>query len=219
MLTVRDLFCERDDRVLFEGLSFSLEAGQAMQIQGSNGSGKTTLLRVLCGLNQDFRGELFWQGVPIRDQAEAFRQAMFYLGHTPAINKSLTPAENLDWFCALRGVRAKVPVSEALAAFSLFGYEDIPCSQLSAGQQRRVSLARMKLIDAPIWMLDEPFTALDRQAVSDLETFLSQHVNAGGTVILSTHHPLQLSHQVREINLDTLAGLAGSADKGSHTDV
>lgn len=202
MLEARELFCERDDRVLFQHLAFSLSAGQVIQVQGSNGSGKTTLLRILCGLNQDFRGEITWRGQPMGKARAQFRDEVFYLGHAPAINKALSPAENLRWFCASRGVGDAGAIPAALAAFGLTGYDDVPCYMMSAGQQRRVSLARMQLVNAPLWILDEPFTALDRRGVGELETRLAAFVRAGGALMLTTHHPLQLDCPVGVIDLD-----------------
>ncbi len=201
MLEAKDLYCERDDRVLFQHLDFNLFAGQAIQLQGSNGSGKTTLLRILCGLNSDYRGEIRWRGQLVEKARTDFRAQVFYLGHNPAINKRLSAAENLRWFCASRGQRAG-NITEALAAFSLQGYEDVPCYMMSAGQQRRVSLARMKLVPAALWILDEPFTALDKKGVSELEGMLSDFVRVGGSLLLTTHHPLQMGCAVDVIDLD-----------------
>ncbi len=208
MLSVKDLFCERDERVLFQNLSFYMAAGEVWQIEGSNGSGKTTLLRILCGLNDEFEGRIEWQGQDIRRVRQDFNQSLFYLGHTPAINKTLTPKENLSWFCASRGLHKQDQIKQALNSFNLYGYDDMPCYQLSAGQQRRVSLARMKLSEAPLWIVDEPFTALDKQGVIELEAFFAAHAAQGGTVILTTHHRLEIEHGVKSINLDRLAGLA-----------
>lgn len=206
MLSAADLYCERDERVLFSALNFSVEKGQVLQIQGANGSGKTTLLRILCGLNPEFGGAILWQGQPVPQVLEDFRKGMFYLGHSPAINKTLTPLQNLRWFCALQGFSAETAIVQALAGLGLSGYEDIPCYQMSAGQQRRVSLARMQLSAATLWILDEPFTALDKQGVADLETRIAQFVKNGGAVILTTHHLLQLECPLTVLNLDTLAG-------------
>jgi len=202
MLEAQDLFCERDDRVLFQHLSFSLSPGQVMQIQGSNGSGKTTLLRILCGLNTDYEGRILWENQPIQKLRTQFRDNVFFLGHAPAINKSLSPLENLRWFCASRGVRDNGDIPAALAAFGLAGYEDVPCYVMSAGQQRRVSLARMKLIPAKMWILDEPFTALDKRGVAELETMLAAFVKEGGALLLTTHHPLQLQCPITVLDLD-----------------
>ena len=202
MLDVKELFCERDDRVLFRHLGFHLSAGQAIQVQGSNGSGKTTLLRILCGLNTDYAGELTWQGQAMEKCRPMFRDQVFFLGHAPAINKSLTAAENLRWYCASRGIRNEVGIPEALAFFGLQGYEDVPCYMMSAGQQRRVSLSRLKLACAELLILDEPFTALDKRGVQELESMLAKFVSDGGALLLTTHHSLQLNCQLDVIDLD-----------------
>jgi len=203
MLESKDLYCERDDRVLFQHLDFSLSKGQAIQVQGSNGSGKTTLLRILCGLNIDFSGDIHWNGQPVKTVMSEFRDKVFYLGHAPAINKTLSPVENLRWFCASRGAGANEDIPSALTAFGLQGYEDIPCYMMSAGQQRRVSLARMKLIRTQLWILDEPFTALDKRGVGELEAMLADFVDKGGALLLTTHHSLQMRCHVDAIDLDT----------------
>ena len=202
MLKAENLYCERDDRVLFNKLSFSVSASQILQLQGSNGSGKTTLLRILCGLNADFEGDVFWQGKAVKASRADFYSGVFYMGHAPAINKSLSPVENLRWFCASQGIAKDGEISSALKTFGLHGYDDMPCYMMSAGQQRRVSLARMKLTQAKLWILDEPFTALDKKGVAEFESFLAAHVKLGGAVILTTHHPLQMSCDITVINLD-----------------
>lgn len=206
MLEASQLYCERDDRILFEGLDFSLSAGQAIQIQGANGSGKTTLLRILCGLNREYEGEIRWRGKPVQTVRADFCSSVFYLGHAPAINRTLSAAENLRWFCASRGMAAASGISDALAAVNLRGYDDVPCHMMSAGQQRRVSLARMHLVPAAVWILDEPFTALDKTGVSELEALLSGFVQKGGALLLTTHHALQMSCPVGAIDLDACKG-------------
>lgn len=206
MLAAAKLYCERDERVLFADLDFSLRQGQVLQVAGANGSGKTTLLRILCGLNPDYQGELLWQGSAMREVVEQYRAALFYLGHSPAINRTLSPLQNLRWFCALRGFRDDAAILSALAQLGLRGYEHIPCYQMSAGQQRRVSLARMQLSRASLWILDEPFTALDRHGVAELEQRITDFARSGGAVILTTHHHLQLGCELTVLNLDTLAG-------------
>ncbi len=210
MLNVANLYCERDERVLFENLDFNVDAGEVWQIQGSNGSGKTTLLRILCGLNDEFSGEILWRGTEQRKARQDFNREVFYLGHTSAINKTLTPKENLSWFCASRGLTNTDQIKTVLNSFNLFGYEDMPCYLMSAGQQRRVSLARMLLSKAKFWVLDEPFTALDKQGVRELEVILSVHAKAGGSIILTTHHNLQIDHPLQLIDLDVLAGLVAA---------
>ena len=202
MLSVKALFCERDDRVLFRNLDFHLSGGQAIQVQGSNGSGKTTLLRILCGLNTDYTGDFFWHDQPMAKSWPQFRESVFYLGHAPAINKTLTAEENLRWYCASRGLKNDISISKALAFFGLQGYEEVPCYMMSAGQQRRVSLARLKLTNARLLVLDEPFTALDKRGVQELEAMLAGFVAEGGALILTTHHPLQLECPLQVIDLD-----------------
>jgi heme exporter protein A len=175
-----------------------------MQIAGANGSGKTTLLRILSGLNHDYSGDVLWQNVSTKVARATFQQALFYLGHTPAINRTLTPLQNLRWFCSLHGFADDAAIHAALVEQGLRGYSDIPCYQMSAGQQRRVSLARLSLTQAPLWVLDEPFTALDKQGVAELEARISRHAAGGGIVILTTHHQLQVQHPLTILNLDAL---------------
>ncbi len=210
MLTVKNLYCERDERVLFQKLDFRVAEGDVWQIQGSNGSGKTTLLRILCGLNDEFSGEIFWRDKEQRQSREVFNHEVFYLGHAPAINKTLSPKENLSWFCASRGLTNTDQIKTVLNSVNLYGYEDLPCYLMSAGQQRRVSLARMLLSQAKLWIIDEPFTALDKQGVQELEALLSAHALAGGAIILTTHHSLQMDYAIQVVDLDAMAGLAAA---------
>ena len=207
LLTVRQLSCERDDRLLFRGLDLSVSAGEVVQIQGANGSGKTTLLRILCGLNDEYQGEILWQGKQVQQCRSQFREALFYLGHSPAIKRMLTPLENLRWFSAAQGQGDDEAISAALKRFGLAGYETFPCYLMSAGQQRRVSLARLCLSKARLWVLDEPFTALDSTGVEMLEGFLAEHARTGGAVVLSTHHDLRMACPVKKV----LLGLQHSA--------
>ncbi len=203
MLDVKRLTCERDDRILFTDLNFSVHPGQVFQIEGVNGSGKTTLLRILCGLNTDFSGCVFWKGVDCARDFSVISQDLLYLGHHPGIKTSLTPLENLAWFKALHA-RASGDAVMALDAVGLRGYEDIPCALLSAGQQRRVALARLYLSQAVLWILDEPFTALDKTGVGNKERLMADHARRGGVVILTTHHNLKLPDMpVRGLHLDS----------------
>lgn len=202
MLTAVDLSCERDERELFAHLGFSIAAGEVIHVQGANGSGKTTLLRILCGLNADYTGTILWQGRDRRAAHEEFCAGVFYLGHSPAINKTLTPLQNLRWYCASRGFSDDAAIRQALAELGLGSYADVPCYLMSAGQQRRVSLARLQLSPARLWVLDEPFTALDRKGVAELEQRIAAFALRGGAVILTTHHALELPCALRVINLD-----------------
>jgi len=185
-----DLECERQDRVLFSGLSFALEAGGVLQLEGQNGSGKTTLLRVLCGLSPPAAGEVRWCGRPIGEVRAEYAAELAYVGHAPGVKDDLTPLENLRAAQALLGAVPGLPPEEALERLGLAGYEDVLCRRLSAGQRRRVALARLLVARSRLWILDEPFTALDRSGIRDIERMIEHHTAAGGMVVLSTHRPL-----------------------------
>lgn len=198
LLELCQLSCERDDRLLFAGLSASFAAGEAVQISGPNGAGKTTLLRAISGISQDYRGEIRYAGKPLQESEWEFREDSLYLGHLAGIKKVLTPAENLAWYSAQHG--AALSIAESLKAVGLYGYEDTPCYQLSAGQLRRVALARLHLSRARIWILDEPFTAIDKAGVSELEALIAHQCAKGGLVLLTSHQDLTLSN-LRLVNL------------------
>ena len=192
VLKAEQLFCERDDRVLFRELSFSARAGEVIQIKGSNGSGKTTLLRVICGLNDNYHGTLKWFNEPIEDNQDDFYSSLIYLGHQVGVNKVLTPVENLRWSVGLRENVTSESIYQALAEIGLRGFEDSQCFSLSAGQQQRVSLSKLLLGTAIIWILDEPFTTLDIDGVQLLEKLLGDHARKGGVALVTTHHELSL---------------------------
>lgn len=192
LLEVRDLFCERDDRILFEKLHFRLGAGEVLQVQGSNGSGKTTLLRIVCGLNDNYQGEIFWRGEAVSNRVHEYYSDLLYIGHRISVSKVLTPLENLRWSCSLQAKLDDAALLAALHKVGLYGFEESPCFTLSAGQQQRVSLARLLLSRAQLWILDEPFTTLDVHGVQLLEGLLVSHAQAGGAVLVTTHHQLQV---------------------------
>lgn len=198
LLELRNLGCERDDRLLFSGLNLQLFSGHVVQIGGPNGAGKTTLLRALAGISTDYLGQILYAGQALPEAAWEFAGDCLYLGHLPGIKKALTPAENLEWYQAQSG--AAISIADALAAVGLYGYEDTPCYQLSAGQLRRVALARLHLSRARIWILDEPFTAIDKLGVSQLEALIARQSTKGGVVILTSHQDLTLP-QLRMVNL------------------
>ena len=197
LLTVEALGCERDDRLLFSGLTFTAQAGDIWQVVGPNGAGKTTLLRILAGLFGFYEGVVTWQ------DALALRQNMLYLGHRPGLREELTPLENLTWLSALHGQGRDAALGrmlgDALAAVGLAGFEEVPVGHLSAGQKRRVALARLWLPGKPVWILDEPFTAIDAEGVALIEARLQQHAQAGGLVIYTSHH--RLAADIRQIRL------------------
>ncbi|WP_460117129.1 cytochrome c biogenesis heme-transporting ATPase CcmA [Pseudomonas sp. S2_C03] len=184
------LACERDLRLLFENLDLRLASGEMVQISGPNGSGKTSLLRLLSGLMQPTAGQILLNGQPLNEQRNELARNLLWIGHAAGIKDLLTPEENLSWLCALHHPANRESIQDALALVGLRGFEDVPCHTLSAGQQRRVALARLYLDSPPLWILDEPFTALDKQGVAQLEAHLAGHCERGGMVVLTTHHTL-----------------------------
>lgn len=195
LLEGRALRCVRDQRLLFEQLDLDVPAGALVQIEGVNGAGKTSLLRILCGLSEPDAGEVLWRGGAIRDCRPEYHAELLYLGHQPALKDDLTPLENLRFFQSLNGFEAD-PM-EALDRVGLFGFEDQPVRSLSAGQRRRVALARLWLDRATLWLLDEPFTAIDRHGITQLEQRLHQHRTGGGAAVLTSHQPLALDDITR----------------------
>jgi heme exporter protein A len=200
-LRAANLFCERDGRLLFRELDFSLNTGEIMQVDGPNGSGKTTLLRWLSGLSNRCQGELFWHGQPLETARDLFIRQTVYLGHEAGIKLLLSPVENLRWYCTLQAGIDQEGIVAALEKAGLAGFEDTPCRNLSAGQRRRVAIARLLLSKAVFWILDEPFTAIDKTGVAELEQIIAGHVQQGGMVLLTTHHKLQVSVPLRRLTL------------------
>lgn len=187
-----DLSCIRDDRVLFEHLSFSIDSGQAIVLEGRNGTGKTSLLRILCGLRRPDDGEVRWHGEPIEKNYVDFYTHMAFVGHMDGIKKELSALENLRLSRSLCG-SGEMTIEQALDTLNLIGYEDIPTYYLSAGQRRRVALARLLATDARLWILDEPFTSLDREGIKLVEGLMDRHVGAGGAMIMTSHHEVHLN--------------------------
>jgi heme exporter protein A len=186
VLTVTDLGCERGDRSLFAGVSFELDAGQLLQVEGVNGSGKTTLLRILCGLTPASSGQVRLHGRPVPEMRGAFT----YVGHASGVTGALTPLEHLEVAASLHPQSAAVDPEQILARLGIAETAETPCRHLSAGQQRRVALARLLIAPAQLWVLDEPFTALDRAGVALVERLIDEHLSRDGAVVLTTHQPL-----------------------------
>jgi heme exporter protein A len=194
MLEVRNLACCRGDHRLFSELSFVLAPGQIMQIQGANGSGKTSLLRTLCGFITPEQGGVFWGGENVQDLAEDYYAQMLYLGHLNAIKDELSALENLRIAAGMSGgALSETEAISALRRMGLKGRERLPAKVLSQGQRRRVALARLLVNDAVLWVLDEPLTALDKDAVALIEALLSEHLAKSGMVIFTTHQPLHVA--------------------------
>lgn len=194
MLSVSQLSCVRGERRLFSDLCLDLAPHEWLHVQGENGTGKTTLLRALVGLSPPAEGEIRWCGEPIRQLAEDYRRDVLYLGHHGAVKEELTPLENLQLAAALDG--RSLDDREALIAlhrFGLKGREELPVRFLSAGQKRRVLLARLVTRKALLWVLDEPFTALDVKAVDMLSALIAEHLAAGGLAILTSHQAMPIA--------------------------
>lgn len=207
MLEALDLAAIRGDRLLFSRLALRLEPGQMLRIAGANGLGKTTLLRMLVGLVQPETGDIRWQGQPIAAQRDAYHGALLHLGHAPAIDALLTPLENLRFACAAAGDRiAPGAAGEALVRIGLADQRDLPAGVLSAGQKRRIALARLFLsAHRPLWVLDEPLTALDAAAAAQLAATLEAHCAGGGMVVLTTHQEAAFGRPPRQFRLEDFA--------------
>lgn len=205
LISLSNLRCERDNRVLFEGLNFDLYSGQIIQLVGANGSGKTTLLRSVCGLSSFFTGEILWCGQDLAKQRYDFLKNSLYLGHALGVKGNLTPRENLHWSAALNGHCSAEQVQNALIKVGLAGLEDTLCFSLSAGQQRRVNLARLFLTDYRLWILDEPMTAIDKRGVEEIEGWISTFVSLGGAVLITTHQSLRTTHSLKQLDLQKYA--------------
>jgi len=203
MLEAQNLCCTRGDRELFTDLNFKLEPGTLLYVEGPNGSGKTTLLRAICGLFLPTDGDILWQGENTRSLAEDFRKDVIYLGHHNGIKLDLSGLENLRVASVLDGDKvSEEQLWNALEQMGLSGFEDLPTRSLSQGQKRRVALARLLINSARLWILDEPFTALDVAAVEQLQAVIAEHINQDGIVMLTTHQEVDLtSGQVDRLQL------------------
>lgn len=188
VLEAVDLECIRGERLLFTGLSFGVAPGRALLLEGPNGSGKTSLLRIIAGLTLPETGEIHWNRRPTTEDRAAYRTALAYVGHQPAVKDELSPRENLRFVSRLR-THSPLGPEQALERVGLSRQQDLACRRLSAGQRRRVALARLLLSSAELWLLDEPYTALDRAGIALVEQLLRDHLAAGGLAVLSSHQP------------------------------
>ena len=203
MLEVSNLTAIRDDRVLFENLQFEIKPGELVQIEGRNGTGKTTLLRIVTGLGDREEGIIKWKGEEVEKSRDVFHQDLLFLGHQTGVKRELTALENLRFYQSIHNNSSSdKEIFAALAQVGLAGREDVPVAQLSAGQQRRVALARLWLSNQILWILDEPLTAIDKQGVKVLESLFASHADNGGIVVLTTHQDMFAdSPKLRKIKL------------------
>lgn len=201
-LKTEQLACQRGDKILFTGLNLTVNSGDFVQIEGHNGIGKTSLLRIVVGLAQALSGEVSWNGINVVKQRENYHYDLLYLGHHSGVKPELTAWENLKFYQRISACKQGDEVLwQVLKTVGLLGREDIPAAQLSAGQQRRIALARLWLSKAPLWILDEPFTAIDKKGIQVLTALFEQHVQKGGIVIFTSHQDVQ-STILRKVRLE-----------------
>ena len=194
MLSVHDLAARRGHARLFAEVAFTLASGQALLVTGANGTGKTTLLRILAGLTAPDLGETRWEGRAYRPFDERIREVVAFAGHAPALKDELTTVENLAVLAALGGARpTPADLDDALAAVSLSRQRALPARALSQGQRRRIGLARLHIVRRPLWILDEPVTALDTAGTALMESLIAAHLAAGGLAVAAIHQPLGLA--------------------------
>jgi heme exporter protein A len=189
------LSCRRGEKRVFARLDFSLKPGGALVLVGPNGSGKSSLLRVLAGLTPPELGILSWNGVNIAEDRSAHHQRLHFIGHSDALKPVLSVAEMVGFWAGMRG--SQTEIGAALGQFGLEAVADLPCRYLSAGQKRRLALTRLVASPAPLWLLDEPLTSLDTEAAGRLLTAIAAHRAEGGSVVLSTHAPIELADATR----------------------
>jgi heme exporter protein A len=193
-LEAQKITCVRGDRTLFSGLDLQLLAGQCLHIRGENGVGKTSLLRLLTGLASPESGEVLWYGHPIKKIASEYHSKLLFLGHRDALKEDLSAIENLRMYAAIDGIAlSEQDAFASLWRFGLKGREDLPVHCLSAGQKKRVLMARMLTRRAQVWILDEPFNALDTHAVGELQDLIVEHLQGDGLVVLTSHQPLAIA--------------------------
>ncbi len=196
MFCVSNLSCARGDKRLFSGVSFSLQPGQWLHLEGNNGVGKTSLLRLVCGLSALEEGEITWNNQAVSKDPQTFRANLAYLGHQLALKDDLSPLENLQTDAAIVGHQLTASdAKQALAQMGLRGRENLPVRVLSQGQKRRTALARLLVSSAKLWVLDEPFVALDTMAQNALSEVINAHLTKQGMVLLTSHQAVSLGGQ------------------------
>lgn len=192
LLKIDNLSCVRDDRVLFEHLSLSLCGGQMLLVEGRNGSGKTSLLRILTGLKMADEGEIYWHGTEISAQGSDYYERVTYVGHHDGVKRELTCLENLRLVQAM-GNPSAIDLDDALEQVNLYRYGDTPVGNLSAGQRRRLALARLIVTEADLWILDEPYTSLDKASMALFQAMFEMHLERQGIIVMTSHHEIEMS--------------------------
>lgn len=195
MLAIEGVRCVRGERTLFDDFNLNVEAGRMYQIEGPNGAGKSSLLRIMAGLLPAQAGQIHYQGEPSQNVRHEFLQNLLFIGHKAAVKPELTALENLEFFAATQGMPCAEPPFELLAQVGLVGLEDVPAGHLSAGQQRRIALARLWVSRSQLWILDEPFTSLDVAGIELLHQRFAQHLADGGAIVLTSHQALDWASQ------------------------
>lgn len=204
LLRAQQLTCIREDRILFDQLSINVNAGTLLQIEGPNGAGKTSLLRILSGLSMPYEGEVHYLGNTIKQCRDDYYQDLTFIGHLAGVKGELTALENLSFSLLLQQDNID-DIEHAIAQVHLSGFEDSYASHLSAGQNRRIALARLWQSTSKIWILDEPFTAIDKAGVAALEALFLSHIDNGGAIIFTSHQELQLAKaRVTYLNLEEM---------------
>jgi len=202
MFSVSNLSCSRGDRRLFSGVSFALRPGEWLHLEGDNGVGKTSLLRLACGLSAIEDGEICWNGLSVANNADEFRANLAYLGHQLALKEDLSSLENLATDAAIAGrPLSAAQAKTALAHLGLKGREHLPVRVLSQGQKRRTALARLWVSTAKLWILDEPFVALDTAAQAVLSEVINAHLGKQGMVLFTSHQAVSLAGQGQSYRL------------------
>ena len=191
LLQTRDLSCVKDDHVLFEGLNLDLSPGQILLVEGKNGSGKTSLLRILTGLSLPESGDVMWQGSPISEVGPDYYEQVNYVGHHDGIKRDLTCLENLRLVQAM-GKPLPIDLDEALQKVNLYRFGDNFVATLSAGQKRRLAMARLVVTEAQLWIMDEPFTSLDKASMAMFQQMFEQHLENGGVIVMTSHHDIEM---------------------------